>query len=640
VSAGDVEILPVAANSAHGVRDMGARGGRKVVGFAGGGGSSVAVRLALNCDPDLAMNHWMVAISAHQRHFPGTDHHCADIFDVDPREFRPGERISFGWFSPDCTDFSKAKGGAPRSARIRGLAWSVLPWAVTRRIEVIMVENVEEFLTWGPVYREGQDGKVGEPIPERRGETFARWKGRLEKLGYVVEWRVLNAADYGAPTTRKRLYVIARCDGRPIVWPERTHAPRGECEALGLQPWRGACEILDWSVPCPSLFLTPAECDDLRHQTGRRVKRPVVSATQRRVFRGIDRYVVGAARPFLAPVQHAGDARVYDPADPLRTVTSVAGGEFALVQPFIAPITHHDGRDRVSSSDDPLRTITSAKGGEFSIVQPTVAHVIKFQENSIGTKMTEPLHTVMSGATRHGIVETSLTSAFLGRQFGSTVSGRDIEDPAPTVMSGGGGGKTQVVAAHLGSYYATGIGSDCAEPVRAATAQARHALTVAFLEQANTGMVGHEAVEPLSTIVGRGTTQRLVEAQLAREGGPTGRRAAVLEFLWRHAGEPTEAEWADPLATHAGRLKFGLVVIEDQVWMIVDIGLRMLLPKELAAAMGLPPEYDLGVDVYGQKVSKTHQTQMIGNMVSPPPAVALIRANCPHLVEPGVRAAA
>lgn len=647
-------------------------GGRKIVGFAGGGGSSVAVRMALNCDPDMAMNHWLVAVLAHHRHFPNTDHHCADVFDVDPLSYRPGERISFGWFSPDCTDFSKAKGKAPRSARIRGLAWSVIPWAVTRRIEVIMLENVEEFLTWGPVWRAGQAGPAGEPIAERRGETFARWRSRLEHLGYQVDWRILNAADYGAPTTRKRLYVIARCDGQPIVWPERTHAPRHQAASLGLLPWVGACAVIDWGIKVPSIFLTPSE---IKAQ-GLRVKRPLVAATQKRIARGLEKFVIGAAEPFIVPVTHQGDVRVHGSRDPLRTATAAHRGELAAVD--VAMISNTYGSNTRGGRGEVREPTKTQTGNHHSaVVTGTLVGLAhgEFADRpgSRGRDVRDPINTVSAGGgdaalvsgylvPRYGEREGQapraldikapypvvvpdqngggLAAVYLGRQFGSTVSGRDAHEPTPTIMTDGGGGKLQAVAAHLGSYYGQHQASEAGEPTRSATGKDRHALTLAHMEQANTGMVGHHAKSPLSTIVGRGTTQRLVEYALELEGGASGRRAEVLAFLWTHFGEPTDADWADPAGTHAARLKFGLVLLDGAVWMIVDIGLRMLMPGELAAAMGLPADYDLSIDAQGRPVSKTNQIQMIGNMVSPPPAVALIRANCPHLIEPLLEQAA
>ena len=621
---------------------------KSVIGFAGGGGSSVALKLATGCDPDVAMNHWMTAVRAHQRHFPLTEHHCTDVWETDPMSVLPGERIAFGWFSPDCTDFSKAKGKAPRAERIRGLGWSIIPWAVARRIGVIMLENVEEFAQWGPVYRcpddvraKGVPGEVGEPIKALRGTTFARWRSRLEALGYVVDWRIVNAADFGAPTTRKRLYLVARCDGKPIVWPERTHAPRKDAERLGLKPWRGACEIIDWSLDCPSIFLTPPEVKDLRRTTGKRVNRPLVAATLKRIARGMERYVIGAAESYLVNITQRGwgGDRAHAVRAPLPTLTSSRGGEYALVGPSLVSVAHGE-EARAWPVDEPARTQTGKHDKAL-----VAASLHQLNTRDVGCGAMEPLRT-HTGRGHHG-----LAAAHLVRQFGTGMAA-DAREPAPTVMADGGG-KTQLVAAHLGAYYGQQHGGPVDEPQLTGTGKDRHALTLAWLEQANTDMVGHPAQDPLSTIVGRGTTQRLIEARLEQDGGPVGRRGAVLAFFWDHFGLPTAAEWSDPAATLQGRLKFGLVLLTPrgerigsaegvtaeppakEIFMIVDIGLRMLTPAELAGAMGLPPEYDLATDLHGAPISKTHQTQMIGNMVSPPPAAALIAANCPHLIKPG-----
>lgn len=843
-------IVPVAAS--------GLKIKRNIVWFAGGGGSSEAIKQAFGADPDAALNHWPTAIAAHQRHFPATDHYCADAFDIEPGMIFPNDDIGFGWFSPDCTDFSVAKGKALRSERRRGLAWVVVDWARERRPDVIMVENVWEFTGWGPLYPDGHP-QAGERIPERVGETFKEWRQAFLDLGGEFDHRKLNAADYGAATTRERLYVIIRFDGKPIVWPARTHAPRGEAAKLGLKPWVGACEVIDWSIKCPSLFLTAEEI-----KAGKlRVRRPLKPATLKRVARGIDRFVISAADPFIAPLTHQGGDRTHGGREPLPTVTGAHRGEFALIEPYVVPITQQTwGKDRAHDARDPLKTITTAKGGEFAAVAPqvalisnnytsntnggrgdprdpaktfasanhhsvvtgdlapmvngdfhcqgcgegnaatwwptcewcghqqtgnrpapTVAHLTTFQQNIIGTDPAEPLRTVMAGAPRHGLVRShvveapfivgtafgdgreraglrawsgmeplrvvnasndkaigaaflvpsynewpgqaprcrditrtmptvvpggnggrltvaslhqanthdygssiefparaatgrakqGLVLASLGRDFSTSV-GRSLFDPAPTVMSDGFG-KSSLITAHMAqgnfddvgraitdpattftqratqqqlcvssiqSYYATGIGSSCEDPVRVATAKARHGLTASWMHQANTGMVGRDLRDPASTIVLKGCTQQLIEARLEVEGGEVGRRGAVLEFLWHHFGVPTEAEMADPLATREGRLKLGLVLIKGQVWMIVDIGLRMLVPRELAGAMGLPKDFDLEHDINGRTITKTDQTHLIGNMVSPPPALALIRANCidPAPAAPAERVAA
>lgn len=578
---------------------------RNVVWFAGGGGSSEAIRRALGCAPDVALNHWPVAIGAHMRHFPQTRHYCAGAFDVAPGEVHPEDDIGFGWFSPDCTDFSVAKGKALRSERRRGLAWVVYDWAKARRPDKIVVENVWEFTGWGPLYPEGH-AQAGERIPGREGEIFGEWVAKHRALGAQVEWRKLCSADYGGWTTRTRLYVVITFDGKPIRWPARTHAPRGEAAALGLKPWRGMCEKIDWSIACPSIFLTPAEI-----KAGKlRVKRPLVAATLKRVARGIDRFVISAAEPFIAPVTHQGDTRVH--------VLVGCGGRRGQSPPVgvWCPMPTITGKRDACVATTLMVPYLVPRYGERPGQDPRCLDV------------TEPSPTVVPDGNGG-----SLVVAHLQRQFGSTVGGRDLTDPIGTVMPGGGkgGAKANLVSALLTSYYATGIGSDCVDPLRVATAKARHGLSTVFMEQANTGMTGHDLRAPCSTIVGGGgsehgwgTTQRLVEARLELEGGPVGRRAQVLAFLWAHFGAPTDAEWLDPLATREGRLKLGLVTIRGQVWMIVDIGLRMLVPRELAGAMGHSDDFDLEHDAYGRPISKTDQTHLIGNMVEVEAAAALI----------------
>lgn len=587
-----------------------------VVYFAGCGGSSEAYHMALGSHPAVALNHNAVAIGVHQMNFPDTEHMIADVFDVDPRNVRPGQKWRSFWASPDCRHFSKAKGGAPVSPRVRGLAWIVVKVAKLlgeNRPDVIFLENVEEFVDWCPL---GRDGK---PDMARKGETFRLWVKRLEQCGGVVEWRFLTAADYGDPTTRKRLFLICRFDGRPIVWPEATHAPRKTAAARGLKTHRAAAEIIDWSLPCPSIFLTQAECK----ARGIRAKRPLEEATLRRIAKGIERYVIGAAEPFIVPIANWSSDSVHAVSDPLRTVTAwPKGGSFAVVEPTVVggtvvgcgsragqspprgldePVGTIIGKaDRclaaatllrtdnsgaihagVHDPETPLRTITSAGG--FAMAS---ALLTKFSENSIGEDPREPLHTVMAGAPRHGVV-----AAFLGRQFG-TSTGSDLEDPVGTVMCSGMG-KTQLVSA--------------------------------FMEQANTGVVGHGADEPVSTVTGRGTQQRLVQAELAKPFAEHGDELRA--FLVKYYGTAEAADLADPLHSVTSRARFGLVIVSGVVWQIVDIGMRMLTPGELRAAQGFPKGYITGWSALHGKVTKTDETKLIGNSVCPGAASKLIAAN-------------
>lgn len=611
-----------------------------VVYFAGAGGSSEAYRLALGRHPDVALNHNAVAIGVHMFNCPETEHFIADVFDIDPTVIRPGVKWRSFWASPDCRHFSKAKGSAPVSPRVRGLAWVVVKVAKLLgdlAPDVIFLENVEEFVDWGPLLPPDDKG-VQRPDPARKGETFGLWCKRLRQCGYVVEYKVdWIAADFGAPTTRKRLILIARRDGQPIVWPEPTHAPRKVAKSKGLKPYVPAADCIDFSLPCPSIFLTQEEC----RERGIRAKRPLEEATLARIAKGVMRYVIASGDPFIVPIQNWSHERVHDIDDPLRTITAYPrGGAFALVQPemaagpFVTPLTHH-GEGRFYDPQDPLRTVTAAHRGELALVQaqvargPTAAYLTKFSENSIGEDPAEPLHTVMAGAPRHGLV-----TAFLGRHFGASV-GSDAFEPVGAVVAGGGG-KTQLVTA--------------------------------FMEQANTGMVGRPASDPLSTIVQRGTTQRLVTAHLDYAYGSNARAAAgdprgalktvtaggshhflvtedvapigqptadrLQAFLVKYYGTAEGQDLRDPLHSVTSRARFGLVYVRGELMQITDIGMRMLTPRELAAAQGFPKAYrtDRRIDFATGKVepvTKTDETRLIGNSVSPIAAAPFIRANLP-----------
>ncbi|HTK34576.1 MAG TPA: DNA cytosine methyltransferase [Caulobacteraceae bacterium] len=588
-----------------------------VVLFAGGGGSSIAIEEALGKEPDAALNHWPLACSVHQVNFPRAETHCADVMDTDCRIVVPGRPVRLLWLSPDCRHFSPAKGSAPVSESIRALAWAAIPWARFRRPRVIMLENVEAFLTWGPVIARA-DGKMI-PDPARKGETFARWKGRLEALGYVVEWRILSAADYGAPTIRKRLFLIARCDGRPIVWPAPSHAPRDQAERRGLPAYRSAASIIDWARPCPSIFLTPEEARALR------VKRPLEEATLRRIAKGLFRYTIAAADPFIVPVTHRGDDRVHDINDPLRVVTTAHRGEFALLSPLVEEMR---GRSDARGPGEPLSAVTGH--AHHALIAPAM------------------IRTDMSGAKFAGA--------------------NSAEDPLRTMTSGGGLGVATAILTGCGGRLGETEPRDLRDAYPTMTAKNDSCLAMAFMEQANTGLVGHDARDAVSTIVAKGCTQRLVAAQLSQMRGsnqgagavedplytltaggqhqalleatlatdlpmaqPFGRDEGLRAFLVKYYGAATAQDLADPLGTVTSRSRFGLVMVKGVAFRIVDIGMRMLDPEtELAAAMGVPKSYVLGFDANGVRVTKTAVTRMVGNMVSPPPAIALLRANFPE----------
>lgn len=355
-------------------------------GFAGGGGASEGIEKAIGRSVDIAMNHDPEALAMHMANHPGTEHYCQDLLNVDPEAATQGAPVGFIWFSPDCKHFSKAKGGKPVSKNVRGLAWVVIRWAEAVRPRVIMLENVEEFQTWGPLLEDGR------PDPKRKGETFREWVARLRALGYVVEWRELKAADYGAPTSRKRLFVIARCDGRPIVWPAPTHGK-------GRLPYRTAAECIDWSIPCPSIFTRA---------------KPLAEATLRRIARGVRRYVIEAAEPFIVPITHTtSDDRVHGINEPLRTITTAQRGEFALAVPTLIQTGYGERKGqtpRVPGLEKPVGTIM-AQGQKHALVAAFLARHYGGHEND-GSDLRLPIHTITT-QDHH-----SLVHAFLIKYYG------------------------------------------------------------------------------------------------------------------------------------------------------------------------------------------------------------------------------
>ena len=345
--------------------------------FAGGGGASTGIEQALGRPVDIAINHDPEALSMHAANHPNTLHLCENVWDVDIKAVIAGRKIGLAWFSPDCKHFSKAKGGKPVEKHIRGLAWVALRWAGLVKPRVIILENVEEFQTWGPII----DGR---PCPRRKGMTFKRWCTQLRNLGYVVDWRELRASDYGAPTIRKRLFVVARRDGQPIIWPSPTHGP-------GLRPYRTAAECIDWTIPCPSIFLTREE--------GRAIGaiRPLAEATLRRIARGIKRYVLDAADPFIVPLTHTGSERTESVRGPLRTTATARRGERALVVPTLKPLgTVVAGGTKHALVDEPLHTV-SAGGTHMGEVR---AFLIKYFGTDQDPRIDEPMHTVTSSASK------------------------------------------------------------------------------------------------------------------------------------------------------------------------------------------------------------------------------------------------
>lgn len=402
--------------------------------FAGGGGASTGIELALGRIVNAAINHDPAAIRMHEANHPYTEHYQASVWDMDPETVCRGRPVALAWFSPDCKHFSKAKGAALVDRKIRGLAWIALRWAAKVRPRVIILENVEEFQTWGPV-------RKGKPVKKLAGTTFQKFVGQLRALGYTVEWRELMAADYGAPTTRRRLVLIARCDGRAIVWPERTHAPRDSAEVRSgkLLPWRSAAEIIDWSLPCPSIFSTK---DEIHERYGISAVRPLADNTMRRIIRGVDKFTIKSGAPFIVDCNHSGGGHVTDSQESCKTITAKHTG--GICRPILAPLTMTNTSNSVGAPvSEPMNTVRTGGGGRPLDVQSPMhtvtshdreavvaAHVVKYYSGVDGEKAGEPLPTVT--AIDHNAVCAAHVVKYKRDEVGTRPS-----EPLPTQTAGG-----------------------------------------------------------------------------------------------------------------------------------------------------------------------------------------------------------
>lgn len=518
--------------------------------FAGGGGASTGIEQATGRAPDVAINHDAEAVSLHQANHPQTRHFCSDVFEVDPVAVTEGRPVGLLWASPDCKHFSKAKGGKPVSKKIRSLAWVVVKWAKLARPRVICLENVEEFQTWGPLTADNM------PCPLRKGRTFKRWVSSLRNLGYAVEWRELRACDYGAPTIRKRLFLVARCDGAPIVWPEATHAAPDSLavKSKKLKPWRTAAECIDWSIPAPSIF----------ERT-----RPLADATCRRIAKGVVRYVIDAAEPFIVPMTHSGGDRVHASTDPLRTITTAQRGELALSVP----------------------TLIQTGYGEREGQSPRVPGLDK------------PLGTLV-GSQKHALVP-----AFMAKHYGGVVGHGLHGEPLHTVTASDHNSLVTANLVGVGARAGQSRPRGMAEPLATITAKADVAITTSHLMVNTTGHPGGATNEPLHTV----TTG--------------GHHAEVRAFLVKYYGTDQDPRLAEPMHTVPTKDRFGLVYVHGQPYAIADIGLRMLTPRELYRAQGFPEDYRIEHGADGRALTKTAQVRMCGNSVCPPLARAIVAAN-------------
>lgn len=439
--------------------------------FAGGGGASTGIENAIGRPVDIAINHDGDAIAMHTINHPATKHYCESVWDVSPRKICNGQPVGVAWFSPDCKHFSKAKGGTPVNKEIRGLAWVAVRWAATVKPRIIVLENVEEFTTWGPVV----DGK---PCPKRKGKTFASFKRQLQKLGYQVEHKLLRACDYGAPTTRQRLFLIARRDAQPIVWPAPTHgdptAPG--FKKSGLKKWKTAADIIDWSLPCPSIFER---------------KRPLSENTMRRIARGIQRFVLDNPKPFIAKVNHGYDYfRGQKLNEPLQTVTAING--YALVAPVIE---RQFGGSAGNNAANPLATITAGGGGKCALVAAFMAKHYGGNYNGPGASLEQPAPTVTT--VDHNALVTSHMVKLRGTNTGSKA-----DAPVPTITASG----THIgeVRAFLLKYYGTNIGHQANEPLQTVTTKHRFGLVTVQGEQYQIVDIGMRMLEPHELFAAQG----------------------------------------------------------------------------------------------------------------------------------------
>lgn len=577
--------------------------------FAGGGGASTGIELALGRIVNAAINHDPAAIRMHEANHPYTEHYQASVWDVDPEAVCRGRPVALAWFSPDCKHFSKAKGAALVDRRIRGLAWIALRWAAKVRPRVIILENVEEFQTWGPV-------RKGKPVKKLAGTTFQKFVGQLRALGYTVEWRELVAADYGAPTTRRRLVLIARCDGRAIVWPERTHAPRDSAEVRSgkLLPWRSAAEIIDWSLPCPSIFSTK---DEIHERYGISAVRPLADNTMRRIIRGVDKFTIKSGAPFIVDCNHSGGGHVTDSQEPCKTITAKHTG--GICRPILAPLTMTNTSNSVGAPvSAPMNTVRTGGGGGQMLVTQSLMCIGQTGGGNRIRSLHEPAPTTVS-KQEACLVASSLIQYHTEKTESARAAG--LDKPICTVDAANRYGLT---CANLVEYYGGGRPLDVQSPMHTVTSHDREAVVAAHVVKYKRDEVGTRPSEPLPTQTAGGMFG-CCKAVLCKIG--TSERLhywpQIRDLLNRYCGY---ALGTDDLL---------LLSIGGVLYYIADIGLRMLSPRELYNAMGFPPDYIIDHDAAGKPYPKTQQVARCGNAVCPPMAAAVVAANLPEYAMPG-----
>jgi len=563
--------------------------------FCGGGGAGTGLEMGLGRAVTVAKNHSAAAISMHTANHPAARHFTTDVFDGDPDQECQGRAV--GWFhmSPDCTHHSQAAGGQPRKREIRNLSWIGLKWGGKKKPRVISLENVKQILQWGPLIAkrdkatgrvmklDGSVAAVGEcvpvhqqflvPDPKRRGTTWRRFVHLLEGMGYQVEWRIIKACDFGAPTSRERLFMIARGDGQPIVWPEPTHAKH---PVKGQQKWRTAADCIDWSVPSKSIF-------------GR--KKELAAATLRRVAKGMKKFVLDNPQPFIVPIANWSGELAQSAHEPLRTVTSwPRGGSFAMASPVILPATHQ-GADRVNNPADPLPTVTAANRGELMMASPVMIGAGGPVYAGKPAPADQPMGTLMTQNHR------ALVTAFIEQANGgfNTTPAKGADEPLTTVTNTGS--QQRLVTASLATLRRNCVGRPVDDLVPTMTAGAEH--------------------------------HALVEYKLSPEHEEGALRVAAFLISYYGTENISACDAPAPTVTTKDRLGLVTVFVKGTPYVIVDICLRMLQPHELYRAQGFPASYIIDKGADGKPFTKTEQVHMCGNSVSPPPMAALAQANDP-----------
>ncbi len=658
--------------------------------FAGGGGASTGIEQAIGRHVDIAINHDADAVGMHEINHPQTRHYLSDVWEVCPLEACQGRKVGLLHASPDCTHHSQAKGGQPRDQEIRSLAWVVPKWIGKlkrhgQQPRVITLENVEQMLQWSPLIakRDPATGRVvtldklkdpvtgkttyrvadkGEQVPRRnqflvpnpkkKGRNWRHFVQHLRDLGCELQWRVAVNANWGCHSTRERLYLIARTDGQPIVWPEYTHAKK---PTKGRKAWRPAHECIDWSIQGQSIFDR---------------KRPLAEATMRRIATGMKRFVLDAAEPFivgvggrmgqsperpvsrpvqtvtakadsaivvptLMPLTHQGGPRNHDPRDPLPTVTAAHRGELAMTAATLVPVTHT--RDTAFDVNAPLRTITTAKGGETALACATLVQTSYGEREGQAPRVLDlqaPLGTVVAGGIKHAIASACIVQAGHGEGSGATKRRshgvNDIEGPIGTVTASGGGQSlaTAFMVQANGGFNETPA-RDLRSPVSTVTTSgSQQQLITAHMTTLRKHSEGRDARDPLTTVSAGGEHQALVEYHLSQEHEDGALRCAA--FLMRyHASGGQWADLRDPTTTITTHDRLALVTVwlKGEPWVIVDICLRMLVPRELYNAQDFPASYVIDRTAAGKVLTKTAQVRMVGNSVSPLPMQLIVAAN-------------